>query len=77
MFFCSLTMLLSFRKQLEKRLEGAAKPGKSSPAGTSKPAVKSDGERWKDSYFEKNPSADRNKDGVLTWQEYHRHKDSK
>ena len=31
-------------------------------------------EFWKDQYFKKNPSADTNEDGVLSWAEFHSHK---
>ncbi|MDF7823925.1 sulfatase [Pontiellaceae bacterium B12227] len=37
---------------------------------------KSDGEKWKDTYFEKHPEADANKDGTLTWPEYRAHKEA-
>ena len=29
---------------------------------------------WKNSYFKKNPDADLNKDGILSWPELHSHK---
>ena len=31
-------------------------------------------EHWKNSYFRKHPSADTNKDGVLSWPELHAHR---
>ena len=31
-------------------------------------------EFWKDQYFKKNPSADANEDGILSWAEFHAHK---
>jgi hypothetical protein len=31
-------------------------------------------EHWKNSYFKKNPTADSNKDGKLSWPELHAHK---
>jgi hypothetical protein len=34
-------------------------------------------EHWKNSYFRKNPSADINQDGILSWPELHAHKNSK
>ena len=38
-----------------------------------KPEPKSN-EYWKDLYFKKNPDADANKDGTLSWPEFHAHK---
>ena len=35
---------------------------------------KASGEKWKDTYFEKHPEADTNKDGELSWPELHQHK---
>jgi hypothetical protein len=31
-------------------------------------------ELWKTSYFKKNPAADSNNDGMLSWPEFHAHK---
>jgi hypothetical protein len=36
-----------------------------------------DAEYWKNHYFKKNPKADANKDGKLSWPEFHAHKKSK
>jgi arylsulfatase A-like enzyme len=36
---------------------------------------KSDGKKWKDSYFKKHPAADANQDGTLSWSEYKAHND--
>jgi arylsulfatase A-like enzyme len=48
---------------------------KNTPINTvSSKATKSGGEQWKDSYFKKHPSADSNKDGVLSWPEFNKHK---
>ena len=69
--------LISFRKQLATRVPspGTAVPPqpafKPKPQAMPKPAGKPDGEAWKDTYFAKHPAADTNKDGALTWPEYH------
>jgi len=66
--------LASFRKQLDARLEDTAKPATAKPV--KKDSSSNDG-KWKNQYFKKNPEADVNKDGMLTWQEYHKHKNNK
>ena len=40
----------------------------------SQPKNKKSAEEWKDMYFKKNPSADKNGDGRLTWFELNEHK---
>ncbi len=37
---------------------------------------KTGGDKWKDTYFEKHPEADTNKDGELSWPEYKTHKNA-
>jgi arylsulfatase A-like enzyme len=72
-----LETLTSFRKQLASRVPSpgtaiAPQPAfKPKPQAMSKPVGKPDGEAWKDTYFAKHPAADTNKDGTLTWPEYH------
>ena len=68
--------LASFRKQLDQRITIRASTSASSVA-TSKEASSDDGEKWKSIYFKKYPEADINKDGILTWPEFKRHKSSK
>jgi hypothetical protein len=34
-------------------------------------------EHWKNSFLKKNPSADSNNDGMLSWPEFHAHKKNK
>ena len=40
-------------------------------------AGKENAAAWKDTYFKKNPEADTNKDGELSWDEYKAHKKTK
>jgi len=59
------SQLATFREKLQARI----------PESKLRPVSnKSDGEKWKDSYFKKHPDADTNKDGALTWPEYRIHK---
>ena len=55
--------LESFRRQLLARIPKPAPPPKQPTAG-----------EWKDQYFEKNPAADTNADGTLSWPELKAHK---
>ena len=59
--------LEAFRKKLTARL-----PVPSANAQTGN--KKKDAEAWKDRYFTRNPAADANKDGTLTWAELKAHK---
>jgi arylsulfatase A-like enzyme len=43
---------------------------------TSSKNEKESGEKWKGTYFKKHPKADTNKDGELSWPEFHQHKKS-
>ncbi|VGO19750.1 sulfatase [Pontiella sulfatireligans] len=59
------SQLATFREKLMIRI----------PKSKPRPApAKNSGEAWKDAYFKKNPAADANKDGTLTWPEYQIHK---
>ena len=60
--------LAGFRAKLMKRIP-ASKPRPVSTAA--------DNAKWKDTYFEKNPEADTNGDGQLSWAELKTHKDGK
>jgi arylsulfatase A-like enzyme len=63
------------KKQLKNDMFESLK-NKKEPVITSKSnKTKSDAEKWKDTYFKKNPAADTNKDGVLSWPEYKKHKE--
>ena len=59
--------LVSYRKQLLERIP------ESIPAPT---PTKADAETWKDQYFKKNPAADTNKDGKLSWPELKAHREA-
>lgn len=61
--------LREFRQQLRERIP---KPGVIPPQPVWKPkqpAPKKDAEVWKTEFFKKNPAADANRDGTLTWPE--------
>ncbi|VGO11956.1 Choline-sulfatase [Pontiella desulfatans] len=60
--------LANFRDQLMARIPKS----KPLPAPTA-----ADNEKWKNTYFEENPAADSNGDGVLSWAELKAHKDGK
>ena len=64
--------LTGFRNELSARVPAAGSELPSQPAFQPKPPAvkKSDGEAWKDKYFDRHPAADTNKDGNLSWPEY-------
>jgi arylsulfatase A-like enzyme len=63
-----------FRQTLASRLpEKGIVPPQPQWKAPGKPEPKSN-EHWKDLYFKKNPEADTNADGVLSWPEFHAHK---
>lgn len=64
--------LSAFRTELATRVPAAGSDVPPQPAFQPKTpvATKPDVEAWKDTYFKKHPTADTNKDGELSWQEY-------
>lgn len=60
------------QEQIKLQLSKAYTPANNVPTNTS--SEKSSGEKWKDTYFKKHPGADSNKDGKLSWPEFHQHK---
>ncbi len=68
--------LAAFRKELKSRVPAAGSevppqpPFQPNKTTQKKSAPKLSAEAWKDQYFAKNPAADANKDGKLTWPEY-------
>ena len=61
------------QNSMKKELAQAHKPS----IQVSNTNTKANGETWKDTYFKKHPEADTNKDGELSWPEFHQHKKSK
>ena len=67
---------LSWSEFHTHKKSGAKKaPAKKAPAKNT-PKEKTKAETWKDTYFKKHPEADSNKDGVLSWPEYNKHKEA-
>ena len=67
-------LIQRFRQTLASRLpEKGVVPPQPQWKAPGKPEPKSN-EYWKDLYFKKNPEADTNADGVLSWPEFHAHK---
>jgi len=61
--------------QLDEQLKGyLPPPRKAGKQAAATSGEKEAAERWKDTYFGRHPEADANKDGTLTWPEYHAHK---
>ncbi len=62
--------LTAFRKKLADRLPRPS-------AGSAPAEGKNDAELWKDRYFSRNPQADTNGDGKLSWVELKAHRAEK
>lgn len=67
--------LRGFRAELKSRVPapGSELPPQPpfKPKPVKKPDATVDAATWKDTYYAKHPKADANKDGTLTWSEYH------
>ena len=65
----------SIKNELKNEMEKLIQ--KSNSKSSSSTVTEKTGEEWKDIYFKKFPEADTNKDGELSWPEFHAHKKMK
>ena len=62
------------KKQLQKQLNDLLSKAQNPKAIETKKTPEASASNWKDAYFKKYPEADTNKDGELSWPEFHQHK---
>ena len=67
----------SVKSQLQNSMKKELARAHKASSQVSNTSTKANGETWKDTYFKKHPEADANKDGELSWPEFHQHKKSK